>query len=1645
MTMPPSRARSVNEAFEVKIDQTGLPVLHPAWLTEPVNEGVLDSAMPSMMPEGGFPEWLTQNIDRMTGKLPLTQPRPDLYGERLPQQKEESQIAEKLPDESYYDFFVRTGSWGPTGELFTPGLSAKGKADYYEGFLTAPREITKTISHPFLLTPEEVARNRAGQGLPSRDETYERIPKETRLFLEIGTEMALGAALYATGHVVSEKLTSKEFVQIEKKALGEVLVRVLPKKLIQWQMLQARQSRERPESTHPLYLKFESLFKSKSDLARFNDFVTQAWKEHRAKELAAHRQATGKAPTVEQQAEIDAAAAEKTSNDAVLYLSKFTETNTGVPGQTVSLAEIQSGIKMRLPADRQEAISRLAEIAVPDDVRRWERDPNEVTRYLDYTIKNSVLLKAYRKMHPVGGESVPLTPDARKAIEDNWNARLEEVKAERNLPTQMAADFLKRQGVPVPDSWKQFEKDMAADDRARETEETAIAASYAEESGTPSPQIQSVMPGTGVSSQGTLMDTSAPKVEPTQAEKDWDALQSAATKPIEGQPSLPTVDYSRMTDTDLSTLPNPPPEALAEMQKRVDSHREAEPPTLRQIANELRELESRRDALQQYFASTEWDAVQPFIMLASKYPRFADREGSVPRTLVDKLGISGQMNPEADPKRNYPLKKDGTFDLTRIKYDAVITGALTRFIDMGVLRKGEHNETDAHNLIERGIENRRLFSGTEAHQPITAQQAADRLSFTGGLDPRASLAQSINRLAKELAEEESRIHAIPAKKITDEYRVGRAKVDEIKARLIAGETPDEIKLQLAAVKAIETGNVTEDPLIIGEIKKAADVVQKTETDAKVEAAITSPDVIGETKKIIEAAQKEVDRLLDKVLEYPPESPESDAIQLQINELGARIDELTNMVKELEQSGQPQPVEAPRVEETEKPTSSVPAEKPAAPVKKAKVVLTEAELEQRRLDHEMKVLEAKLARRQAAEARRAAREKEAEEARALRAKEREEARKAKALTQQSPGGVVPPPPLPPTATAASPAPRTPQDIVLDLAKFLKAHKSELDAVRMQQEGQRSAERMRRTAAMEYILQHPKPGETWGELIARASKALGGEYYKAKWDGALKEFGALQDDMYRIVATSKNFYGDGKPVGAFHRIQGKDALDRILGNGKWAGRPSAPTGYDAKLLSRFFGRMATSALYNEIDLAKLLFEVAAQVANTSRTMLTVGDISHTLRQNLILMISNPRDFPTYFTKALGAMFSEGKFEEIDYAYRQTPEYLIATSEAMGNDKLDMPNINGTFTEREEAYIAKWLEGVPGIGKIVRGSERYAYTLMNLSRLAMFKKITDSWNNDKAAPLSGEPGAKTMEDFKMLARFINAASGRGNIPQSLRGFLPTFNFFSFAPRYYYSLLELPGYLLPQARVVLTGKTNPVTGRTDYTPRIDMSKDSPTVRRLAWAAIAATLSVQILITMLLSLMGADVELDMRSTDFGKSKFGNTRIDIWRGLQQPLVLAARLLTGQTKDRYGRVTPLRSRQEALERFFESKETPIISQIRQIIDGKNFVGEETARGAEGWTKFLLENYVPLAWQDTRDAMEDSGLFGAILIGLLALSGVGINTYGNEAPFRFFDTEQPELPPLRVNPTRTPDRPTPNRPPRFGQLPVSREKEPAWLKG
>src|SRR5262245_58743088 len=264
------------------------------------------------------------------------------------------------------------------------------------------------------------------------------------------------------------------------------------------------------------------------------------------------------------------------------------------------------------------------------------------------------------------------------------------------------------------------------------------------------------------------------------------------------------------------------------------------------------------------------------------------------------------------------------------------------------------------------------------------------------------------------------------------------------------------------------------------------------------------------------------------------------------------------------------------------------------------------------------------------------------------------------------------------------------------------------------------------------------------------------------------------------------------------------------------------------------------------------------NTPRGIMASMDFSAPLRQGIGLGLR--KEFYTALPDMFKAWATEKGFRDIQNEIANRPAFRKTIgadgkvqpsfAEKSGLSLTDLTDLS----KREEAVMSTWAEKVP----LVRRSNRAYTAFLNKLRADTFDSLVNETKSFGVDTKTNLPLARS------LAEFINTATGRGSLGKLERAAVPL-NTLLFSPRLIASRLKM---LDP--RMYLMG------------PKV--------VRREAIKSLFAIAGIGNTITQLGKMAGGTVDNDPNSSDFGKLRVGNTRIDPYAGFQQYIVAANRLL-----------------------------------------------------------------------------------------------------------------------------------------------------------
>jgi hypothetical protein len=374
------------------------------------------------------------------------------------------------------------------------------------------------------------------------------------------------------------------------------------------------------------------------------------------------------------------------------------------------------------------------------------------------------------------------------------------------------------------------------------------------------------------------------------------------------------------------------------------------------------------------------------------------------------------------------------------------------------------------------------------------------------------------------------------------------------------------------------------------------------------------------------------------------------------------------------------------------------------------------------------------------------------------------------------------------------------------------------------------------------------------------------------------------------------------------------------------------------------MARKKVKNAIrDMAPLgVRGTVGEIANFNRAALATADMSGWFRQNVIPAFSHPIKTAKLAPRITKSFFSNFQAEKIDAQLRDSPTRYLKD-----RAKLVFRELDGIPQTREESFMSRFIEKVPGVKIIVKASNRNMTSMGNLIRDSLFDDFLRKYPNATAAEL------------KAYANILNVTTGIGDLGR-FASVANELSFGFFAPKLAVSRFQTPYMIAKHWKL-------------------------PRVRKQAIRDIGGFVATGTTIITLAKLAGLETSDDPMSADWGKIKSGNMRVDIWGGFQQPARFVAatgmglyeKIATGETD--YDPV-------EAFGRMASYKMSPFIGMGRALYTGKTAVGEEV-----NVPQAMANSLIPLIIQDIRDTYKLEGLGKAATAGGLAFIGVGVNTY------------------------------------------------------
>jgi len=409
-----------------------------------------------------------------------------------------------------------------------------------------------------------------------------------------------------------------------------------------------------------------------------------------------------------------------------------------------------------------------------------------------------------------------------------------------------------------------------------------------------------------------------------------------------------------------------------------------------------------------------------------------------------------------------------------------------------------------------------------------------------------------------------------------------------------------------------------------------------------------------------------------------------------------------------------------------------------------------------------------------------------------------------------------------------------------------------------------------------------------------------------------------------------------------------LDLFGGLNKVFFEGEMPYPSEVKAFDRFFGTNIRKIVERNLPESKKAMKQIANVVGIPRAVLCSCDFSAGGRQGWLLGINHPVIAIKDVYKGYRA-FLAPEYANLTELKRKThPFYNLLVDSGIFESEV------GGLNKAEEAFQSELAHRIPIIGDLVRRSE-YAYvTTLNALRSDVFYHVAEKWQGT----------GKSRADYKALASYINHATGRGNLGKWFDEYGHLFNMVFFAPRLQVGRIQ-----------VLT----------------DVLTSTSPVRQIVIGDLLEAFGIGMLILGLAAAAGAQVEHDPRSSDFGKVKVGNTRLDFMQGYSQMMRLVVQATWAERKDVVtDRVYDI-SRKKAIWNYIRLKFSPQASLAVDLWTGETVERKRIRFEPEFIAEDVGKRLAPLFLQDLYDSIRYQGLDGAALVGPLALHGVGAITY------------------------------------------------------
>jgi hypothetical protein len=407
--------------------------------------------------------------------------------------------------------------------------------------------------------------------------------------------------------------------------------------------------------------------------------------------------------------------------------------------------------------------------------------------------------------------------------------------------------------------------------------------------------------------------------------------------------------------------------------------------------------------------------------------------------------------------------------------------------------------------------------------------------------------------------------------------------------------------------------------------------------------------------------------------------------------------------------------------------------------------------------------------------------------------------------------------------------------------------------------------------------------------------------------------------------------------------------------------------------------------------------------TRVLSATAEFSFVFIQGGMQTIAHPKNAVNAFKMALKAFSSEKKTEEFIRNIKAQDFYPD-----MKNSKLALTETHSQLKAREELFYSDWSDWVWNtIGspfKLIGETTHEKWKALNpfkaFERAAVgyldTMRVLRYMDGVESLKIQGKTFQSHPQDYKDVADVINTMTGRASLGKLEQLSQPLTRIF-FSPRNWASQVKTA---TPYAFYYF-------------------GKLTPTARKLALMDFSKFVGTMTAMVMLFAANLNDddddetgVEFDPRSSDFMKIKIGDLRIDPWRGMQQQIVLTARLImdilydvspsisAGGFKNNKGQVVPLGTRfksqtkKDVMLQMAINKLAPSAHIMERYFSAER--GKDNTMKDKYGNEYTLQQDVkdslsPIYWSTISDLSSDGvdAMDGILMF--VSFFGFGVNQY------------------------------------------------------